>query len=213
VAFAKVYFIAVGLVQQVALKYVLGLDRFGALSSALSVASITYNPIVSTSIQGVSRAVAQAGPAEKAATVRRTFLVHAGLSATLAAVFLAVAPFIGRTIGAPHVVAALELLSVILLLYGLYTPLVGVLNGTKKFTYQAGLDILAATLRTIGLVAGGYFMGRGFYRGVEGSVLGFIAGASIVLIVALSIVGIGRSGPGGPSVRAHLAFIAPLLVG
>jgi stage V sporulation protein B len=213
VAFAKIYFIGVGLVQQVALKHVLGLDGFGALSSALSVASITYNPIVSTSIQGVSRAVAQARPDEQPATVRRTFLVHAGLSAAAAAVFLALAPIVGRTIGAPHVVAALQLLSAILLLYGLYTPLVGVLNGRKKFTYQAGLDILAATLRTIGLVAGGYFAGRAFGLGVEGAVLGFIAGATIVLFVALSLVGIGRSGPGGPTVRAHLAFIAPLLFG
>jgi stage V sporulation protein B len=60
VAFAKVYFILQGLVQQVILPRVLGLDGYGALASALSIAGIAYNPVTSTSIQGVSRAVAQA---------------------------------------------------------------------------------------------------------------------------------------------------------
>lgn len=213
VAFAKIYFIAIGLAQQVALKHVLGLDHYGALASALSIASIAYNPIVSTSIQGVSRAVAQVGPGEEPATVRRTFVVHGVLALVLAMAFAAVAPWIGRTVGAPHVISALELLSAILLLYGLYTPLVGVLNGRKKFTYQAGLDMLAATLRTTGLVVGAWWLGRTMGRGVEGAVLGFITGASAVLLVALSIVGIGRRGVGGPSAGAHLSFIAPLLLG
>ena len=58
ITFAKVYFILQGLVQQVLLPRVLGLDGYGALSSVLGAASIAYNPIVTTSIQGVSRAVA-----------------------------------------------------------------------------------------------------------------------------------------------------------
>ena len=56
VAFAKIYFILVGLVQQIILPLVLGLDGYGALSSVMSISSIAYNPIVSTSIQGVNRA-------------------------------------------------------------------------------------------------------------------------------------------------------------
>src|SRR5689334_12818806 len=67
ITFAKAYFILQGLVQQVLLPRVLGLDGYGALSSVLSAASITYNPIVTTSIQGVSRAVAQTSGDEQRA--------------------------------------------------------------------------------------------------------------------------------------------------
>ena len=96
VAFAKIYFIGVGLVQQVALKPVLGLDGFGALSSALSIASITYNPIVSTSIQGVSRAVAQASPSEQPAMVRRTLCRSRGAERGGGRPFSLLAPAIGN---------------------------------------------------------------------------------------------------------------------
>ncbi|HTA89702.1 MAG TPA: hypothetical protein VK745_09015, partial [Polyangiaceae bacterium] len=48
VAFAKIYFIVVGLVQQIALPRLLGLDGYGALASVLSIAGITYNPVTTT---------------------------------------------------------------------------------------------------------------------------------------------------------------------
>jgi mannose-6-phosphate isomerase-like protein (cupin superfamily) len=40
-----------------------------------------------------------------------------------------------------------------------------------------------------------------------------VAGALLVLGVALAIVGVGREGPGGPTVRRHLIFMAELFVG
>jgi stage V sporulation protein B len=213
VAFAKVYFIVVGLVQQVALKAVLGLDGYGALSSVLSIAGITYNPIVSTSIQGVSRAVAQSADAEQPFVVRRVLGVHAVLAITVAVGFFLLSPLIGNGVGAPHIIPGLRILSAVMLLYGLYTPLVGVLNGKKKFVHQAALDILAATLRTFGLIFGGYLLMRQSGRGVEGASLGFVAGATCVLGVALLLVGVGKQGRGGSTVGQHVAFIAPLLFG
>src|SRR5690606_6465445 len=137
---AKMYFILVGLVQQIALKAVLGLQGYGDLSTVLSAASITYNPIVSTSIQGVSRAVAASPEAEQAQAQRRTLLIHIALALLSAASFFALAGPVGRWVGAPHVVPALRILSAVLLLYGIYTPLVGALNGKKRFLTQAGLD-------------------------------------------------------------------------
>ena len=62
VAFAKIYFIVVGLVQQIALPRLLGLDGYGALASVLSISGITYNPVTTTSIQSVSHAVARVIP-------------------------------------------------------------------------------------------------------------------------------------------------------
>jgi len=215
VAFAKIYFILTGFVQQMLLPRFVGLDGYGALGTALSITSIAYNPIVGTSIQGVSRSVAQAPGAEPAA-LRRTFVIHVTGATVMAALFFAAAPWLATKIGAPHVSGALRVLSLVLLIYGIYTPLVGALNGTRRFVHQAGLDIAAATLRTAGLVVGAYALSRArgsSLAGVEGAAWGFVAGASVVLTAALFIVGIGRSGPGGPSIRSHLWFIAQLFAG
>ncbi|HEY6558210.1 MAG TPA: oligosaccharide flippase family protein [Polyangiaceae bacterium] len=213
VAFAKVYFILQGLIQQVALPRVLGLDGYGALSSVLSIASIAYNPVTTTSIQGVSRAVAQSGPDAEAATIRRTLSIHAVIAVFLAALFFFMAAPLGHWVGAPHVVNGLRILSGVMLLYGFYTPLVGVLNGQKKFLHQAGLDILTATLRTIGLVAGAYWFARRFDLGVEGAAVGFVCAAAIVLFVAFALVGRGKSGVPSLTLKQHVTFILPLLLG
>ena len=70
IAAGKVYFMVLGLGQQIALKAVLGLSGFGAYSTASSVASISYNPIVQTAIQGVSREVSGASEAERPGIIR-----------------------------------------------------------------------------------------------------------------------------------------------
>ena len=82
-----------------------------------------------------------------------------------------------------------ELIAAVLLFYGLYTPFVGVLNGTKRFGAQAGLDVLAATLRTVGLLGGAwYFTQSG--RGMEGALGGFAISAGLMALVALPLAGI-----------------------
>lgn len=212
VAFAKVYFIFVGLVQQIALPRLLGLDGYGALASALSIAGITYNPVTTTSIQSVSRAVAQSAPEAQAGTIRRVFTVHAVFAVLLAGGFFLLAPTIADAVGARHVLGPLRILSGVMLMYGLYTPLIGVLNGQRRFVAQATLDVIAGTLRTAGLVAGAFAMSR-FDLPVEGATIGFVAGASLILIVALFLVGIGRRGASSISVREHLIFALPVLLG
>jgi stage V sporulation protein B len=215
VAFAKVYFIVTGLVPQVVLPKLVGLDGYGALGTAMSFTTIWYNSITSTSIQGVSRAVAQAPRAESAA-LARTFRLHVALATAIAVLLFALAPAITGVMGAPHVTGAIRILCGVVFVYGLYTPLVGALNGSRRFVHQAGLDILAATLRTLGLIAGAFVVSRAHasaFAGVEGAAWGFVTAALSVLGVALAIVGVGRAGPGGPTVRAHLWFIAPLFLG
>lgn len=212
VAFAKVYFILQGLVQQIALPRVLGLDGYGAWSTVNSIASVSYNPVVSMSIQGMSRAVSDAQPEQQAAALRRTLGVHAGLAVLLGVGFYFAAPFISVSTGAPHLTLALQLLSGAMLLYAVYAPLIGALNGQKRFFHQAGFDILAATLRTTGLVLGAWlFVRQG--RGVEGAASGFVIGLLLLTLLALSVVGIGRRGAGGLSVGQHIAFLVPVLTG
>lgn len=212
IAFAKIYFFAQGLLVQVVLPRVLGLAGYGAWSTVSSFASLTYNPILVMSIQGVSRAVAESPPEEQAAALRRTYRVHVALALIFGGGFWVLAPLVARLAGAPHVTEAMRILSGALFLYALYAPLIGALNGQKKFSRQAAFDVLAATVRTIGLVGGAYlFVGRGL--AVEGAAAGFVAGLLLVLALALFVVGVGRAGPGGPSVGSHVRFILPVLVG
>jgi stage V sporulation protein B len=213
VAFAKVYFMLIGLLQQIALARVLGLDAFGAYSTVATAGSITYNPVVTTSIQGLSRAVAQSPDAEQPAAIRRTLKVQSAVTVVLAVGFFLLAGPVGHWLGAPHLVPALRIMTGVLFFYGLYAPLVGVVNGQKRFHFQAGFDIAAATLRTVGLVACGWWFAKHMSRGVEGAVGGFVVASCVMCLVALAVVGLGRAGRGGPSARAHLAFIAPLLLG
>jgi stage V sporulation protein B len=213
VAFAKVYFIFIGLVQQIALPQVIGRDGYGALSRVLSMASIAYNPLVTGSIQGVSRAVAQATPDEQPATIRRTLALHLALAVVAALGFFVLGPIVADATGAPHVLAAIRIVSAVLLFYGLYSPLVGVLNGRRQFVKQAALDMLAATLRTIGLIGGGWWFQKTYGLGVEGSTAGFAAASATMVVAAALLVGLGRVGRGGVSVKQHLTFIAPLLLG
>ena len=65
IAAAKVYFILAGLIQQIALNHILGTQGYGALSRVQSLASMVYNPIVSTAVQWVSRSVAGSSAAER----------------------------------------------------------------------------------------------------------------------------------------------------
>lgn len=220
---AKIYFILTGLVQQVALKQVLGLEGYGALSSALAAASIVYNPIVAASIQGVSHAVATAPDGARAQQLRRTLKVHGALALLLGAGFLALAPRLGDWTGAAHIVPALKVLSFVLVIYGLYAPLVGALNGQTRFISQAGLDALAATLRTLGLIGGALALdhwGSSELGGVEGAALGFAGSSLLVLLVAGRKVGLGAPGNAAASSEGsrhlpygYLRYIGPILAG
>jgi stage V sporulation protein B len=215
VASAKAYFILAGLVQQTALPRVLGLDGYGALSTVLSTASVAYNPVVTTSIQGVSRAVAGAAPGTDAIVLRRVLAIHVGVATVGAAAFFSLAEPLGRLMGAPHVVPGLRVLALVLLAYGAYAPLIGALNGRRRFVAQASFDVLAATLRTALLIGGAVLFMRGGapLAGVAGAAWGFAVSTGLVLVFALFAVGVGRAGASSYSRRSHLAFVGRLLFG
>jgi stage V sporulation protein B len=212
IAAAKIFFIATGLVQQVVLQRILGLAGYGALGRVQGLASMIYNPLNASNVQALSRVVARASAEEKQAAMRRAYLLHDGAGVALAAVFLVAAPFIAELMRAPYLTRALQIMSAVLLFYGLYTPFVGVINGERRFTVQAGLDVLAATLRTAGLLGGAWLLARRD-AGVEGALIGFVASTAIVTVVALPLAGLGRAGEGGVTLREHLAFIGPLVGG
>ncbi|HEV8548614.1 MAG TPA: lipopolysaccharide biosynthesis protein [Polyangiaceae bacterium] len=212
---AKIYFLLAGLVQQALLPRLLGLDGYGALASALSLASIAYNPLVSTGIQGVSRAVAAAPPTSAPTVLRQSLLVHAAFAIVLAAAAFALSPAAALALGAPHLTAPLRIMSGVLLAYGLYAPLIGALNGERRLVAQALFDIGAATVRTGSIVVGAVLAARsagGLSPHADGPCFGALFGAVAVLLAAWFVVGTGRPGAPGAGLRAHAAFVAPLLV-
>jgi stage V sporulation protein B len=167
-------------------------------------------------LNGVNQALAT--PADHAGDgLRRVLPIHLGLALLVAGGFFVLAPVVGGFAGAPHVVPGLRLLSFVMLTYGAYAPLVGALNGRARFVRQAGLDALAATLRTGGLIGGAVWLGRaGFSRdwnGVEGAALGFVLSSALVLGIALAAVRLGAQKSQGPSASAYLGYVLPILLG
>jgi stage V sporulation protein B len=215
-SFAKVYFVILGLGQQVVLSWLLR-DAYGALRGALSPASVTYNAAVSASVFGMSRAVSQASPDEVQAVIRRGLLVHAGLGAILGIGFWCGAGMLGTLLNSAYLVPYFRWLSVVIGAYTVYAALVGVLNGQRRFVAQAVMDVIAATLRTIALIVGAYLAARGLLdtavrdQAVSGAVVGFAVMSVVMALVCGVYVGVGSRGTTRHSYGRQLHFVLPVM--
>ncbi len=211
---AKVFFLVVGFVQQPLLRLAVGLSDFGGLAQAMVVANVVNNVVISSGTQGVSRVVAGA-PGREDEALRAALRVHVPMAIVVAGAMAAAAPAYARFERAEDVVAPLLVLAGVALLYGVYAPLIGYLNGRNRFGRQAALDVTFATLRTIGLVGLGYaFASRGL-SGVLGTTLGWVAAAACIVPLAVRSTGLGKAfGPsrpqGVPTGRAYLAMLLPI---
>src|ERR1019366_9483258 len=171
---AKVFFLIVGFVQQPLLRLAVGLSDFGGLAQALVVANTVNNVVVSSGTQGVSRVVAGA-PGHEPEALRAALRVH------VAGAMAVGAPIYARFENAGDVVPPLLVLAMVALLYGLYAPLIGYLNGTRRFGRQAALDVTFATLRTVGLIGVGYAFATRGLSGVLGTTIGWVAAAACIV--------------------------------
>jgi stage V sporulation protein B len=213
---AKVFFLIVGFVQQPLLRRAVGLSDFGGLAQALVVANTVNNVVVASGTQGVSRVVAGA-PGHEDEALRAALRVHVPIALLVALVMAAAAPIYAAFEHANDVVAPLLVLAAVALLYGLYAPLIGYLNGTRRFGRQAALDVTFATLRTIGLVGVGYgFATRGL-SGVLGTTIGWVAAAACIVPLAARATGLGKpvaeggARPSGvPTTGAYVAILLPI---
>jgi stage V sporulation protein B len=214
IAVAKVSFLLTGFVQQLLLPAVLGVDGYGAISRVLALVSIVNNVIVATSIQGVSRTVSAAKEGEGDAAFRKVLGLHTILALVVSSVFAAGAGLLADAVGASHVSGPLRLVGAIVLLYGVYAPLVGALNGRRQFVTQAGLDIFYGVSRMVLLVAGAWIGAKLLAgRGVFGASAGFVAAALLIVPIAAWRTGLGKAGPGGPSTGEYVGFLLPLVFG
>jgi stage V sporulation protein B len=228
VLFAKIYFLAAGLLQQTLLPRILGDAQAGALSLILSASNIPNNVMVSAATLGVSRAVAGSRGNEHDA-LRKTLRVHVIVSAVVTLAFAALSSAIASYQNAPANRLPLLAMSGVLGVYGVYAALIGYLNGRGRFGKQASLDIVAATLRTIGLLAlGAIFLHAGAATATVSSLfaggapLGAALGAVLAstLVFALAAVWVRRDVAGLPTGQAasaadpgvYLRGLVPLVV-
>lgn len=223
---AKVYFILSGLVQQSLLPDAIGRADYGALARVFAVSNVFNNVIVASSTQGVSRTVAGAGAHEREA-LRATLRVHVGVAALATGLLLLAAPLVASLQGAPEILAPLVVIAGVLAAYGVYAPLVGYINGRRMFAKQAGLDIVAATLRTAGMVGLGFFFASrarelasalGTLPGMLGATVGAVLASLGILLLALRVTGTGKSydaaarPPSVPTLRSYMRLIASVMV-
>ncbi len=205
----------VGFAQQTLLKQIIGLSAYGALSRVMLFSNIANNVIVSSSIQGVSRAVAHAGTSEKEA-FRATLRVHLPIAIGAGLIFALGAPLMAAFEHSPHILAPLVLMSGVTGMYGIYAPLVGSLNGRRLFTRQAALDVTSAALRTVAILGLAYWFVRTGASGVLGATLGALVTAIGILPLALRWAGIGRAAEGPaasvPQAARYVAGLWPLAI-
>jgi stage V sporulation protein B len=182
---AKLFFIVSGIAQQAILPAVIGLAGYGALSRVLSASNIVNNVMVAGSIQAVSRTLAERDtPARR----RSVFQLHALVAMAAGVLFALAAPLIARFQKSPHIEAPLYAMAGVLGLYGVYAPLVGALNGKRQFGKQATLDIVFATMRTLGIAGLGLLGMRLLGNGPLGSALGILAAALCIVPLAARLL-------------------------
>ncbi len=213
IAVAKVAFIVFGFAQQLVLPRLLGVDGYGAFRLVFSIVSIVNNVVVAMAIQGVSRSVSQVPEAEGPSAFRRTLRVHVGLAMVLSLGFALGAGVIADLQHAPRAATPLRLAAIIVLLYGVYAPLVGSLNGRRKFLDQAGLDILYGAIRLACVVAAALLFLRAGASGVLGAIAGVVGAAALIVPIAITRSGIGKPGGHKPVMKEYALFLLPLAVG
>lgn len=222
---AKVFFILTGLVQQALLPRAIGRADYGALARVFAVSNVFNNVVVGSSTQGVSRTVAAAGEHHREA-LRASLRAHLGIGAVATGLLLLAAPVVAHFQGAPEILAPLVVMGGVLAVYGIYAPLVGYINGRRMFARQAALDIVAATLRTFGMLGIGWFFVRkapevatavGTLPGLLGATLGAVLASIGVLLLALRWTGTGKSFAGAPpagvvGMKVYVRLIVPVMI-
>ena len=222
---AKVFFIVTGLVQQALLPRAIGLADYGALARVFAVSNVFNNVIVASSTQGVSRTVAAAGAFEREA-LRATLRAHVAIAAVATGLLVVAAPVVAHFQSAPEILAPIVAMGGVLATYGIYAPLVGYINGRRMFAKQATLDMVAATLRTAGMLGFGWFFARnargiaeaaGTLPGMLGATAGAVMAAIGILLLALRWTGTGKALAGArpsgvPEVRAYVKLVVPVML-
>jgi stage V sporulation protein B len=185
---AKLWFMVAGYVIQFALPRALGSPaRYGVWVVVLSILSPVNNVMVTATIQGVSKFTAEI-EARQSAVLRAALKLQGMLGGSVALAFFLFAPLIAWFEHDPTLVPYLRLATGVALAYAFYAVFVGWANGRKEFHKQAGLDITYSTLRCVFVVGA-----AAATHSAMAAVGGFVGAASLILIIAVFVVGFGEA--------------------
>ncbi len=222
---ANIYFLLTGMAQQALLPLAIGVADYGALARVFAVSNVFNNVIISSSIQGVSRVVAAAGAFEREA-LRATLRAHLAIAIIATGILLGAAPLVAHFQSAPEILVPLLTMGGVLAVYGVYAPVVGYINGRRMFARQASLNVVAATLRTGGMLVVGWVFAKSATRvaaaaatlpGLLGATVGAALAALGVFLLALRWTGTGKAWTGArpegvPPFGAYLRIIIPVML-
>lgn len=181
--------------------------QFRIVSGLLNVVTMV---VITASVQAVSKLASEAGADLR--QVRRAALI--GQLAFFGPVALLFCGFSGviaaRVLNDPGISTPLLVSSLVVVAYMIYSVMIGLLNGTRNFGRQAGLDILFSTMKTALMIAAVVATGS-----VVLSYGAFAATAWIVLLVALVLAGrVVAKAPGGAVQKGitarYFSYLLPL---
>jgi len=203
----KIFFIVTAYSVALALPRVFGSEEvFGQFSVAFGAAAILNAVLISSTLQTVSKLVSE-DEAKAPQTLRSVLLLQVGIGSSLAGLLVFSAPWLAEHLFLDEAFTPLiRVAAVVVFAYAVYAALVGYLNGHRRFARQAQLDMTFSVLRTTGLI-GGAALGIG----AIGALGGFATAASTILLIALGIVGVGKSG-GTAIWKRIIGFYAPIVV-
>jgi stage V sporulation protein B len=185
IAFAKFYFLFVGLFVQFRLPAVLSRAAFGSYSLVTTIASFVNNVVVTGTIQTVSKFSAQE-PGKARMVEAAGLRMHVRIGLPIAIAMIALAPVVANYVLLDDTkTQPLMLAGMIAGGYSFYAVFVGTANGLRQFHKQAGLDIAFSTLRAAGLM--GMAM-AGF--GVVGMIAGWVVAVGMILCAAIVWIGL-----------------------
>ncbi len=151
---------------------------FGTYTVLVGILNPFTMMMITGTIQAISKFVSE-NPSRYKTVIQKALLLQFMLGATVALLFAAFAPFIADKMGDRSLISPLRIASPIIFLYSLYAAFVGGFNGTKRFSYQALMDICFATLK-VGLILGLVYMGFG----IEGAIGGFASTALLMTVIS-----------------------------
>jgi PST family polysaccharide transporter len=208
---AKLWFLVAGYALNVALTHLVVESIYGQYQTVARAVAVPNMVIIYTIMFAVSRPLSEQlddGCPAYVAIRGKGFRLALGLGALATTLTLALAPVLAAWWDDPSLVAPLVVVAPISLVYALYAVNVGTLNGTRRFSGQATLDITMATLKAV-LMAGAALLALGLPAIVGGFTLAAVAA------LGLSFVLVGRGQPpreAGAPAPAMAGFAASLVL-
>ncbi len=175
---AKIWFILASFALNFGLPNLLDPDGVGDFGVINRLVSLINMVMITGTIQSVSKFVSE-DPNRASAMRRWALRAQVCFSGLVCVMYYLSAEALANLFNDPELAVYFRISAVIPFFYALYAVHIGIFNGLKDFTRQAGFDIGYSTLRAAGLL-GAAALGYG----VGGVFVAFVGAAGMILVIA-----------------------------